>query len=148
TSPPTLLDDVPPDSPMRAVETKAVERRGVDAVLAAERALGRTPVEMAHNNKGFDIRSERGDEPLVFLEVKARIEGAADFFVTHSEVRFGQNAVPHYRLALVRVNLRGPEYDEVRYLVDPFSQMTMGEFAAEGVRGNWAKMWARGVAPH
>ncbi|MEI2713690.1 MAG: helicase-related protein [Nocardioides sp.] len=141
-------DEVAAVSPMHAVETQEVERRGVDAVLAAERALGREPEEMAHNNKGFDVRSASGDEPLVFLEVKARIDGAEDFFVTHSEVRFGQNATPHYRLALVRVDPRGPEHDELRYVDDPFRDMSMGDFAAEGVRGNWAKTWARGSAPH
>ena len=98
------VEEVPATSPMRAVETQEVERRGVDAVLAAERALGRVPTEMPHNNKGYDVRSVRGDDPTIFLEVKARIEGAEDFFVTHSEVRHGQNSVPHYRLALVRVD--------------------------------------------
>lgn len=84
----------------------------------------------------------------MFLEVKARIDGAEDFFVTHSEVRFGQNAVPHYRLALVRVALDGPAQDEVRYVDDPFRDMSMGDFAAEGVRGNWKRTWARGREPH
>lgn len=142
-----VSDELPKSAPMHAVETQAVERRGVDAVLAAERALGRDPFEMPHNNKGFDVRSVRDDEPLLFLEVKARIAGAEDFFVTHSEVRFGQNAVPHYRLALVRVDLRGPEHDEVRYVSDPFSEMSMGNFAAEGVRGAWQQTWDSGRAP-
>ena len=42
---------------MHAIETKEVERRGVELVLAAERALGRAPVEQAFNNPGFDILS-------------------------------------------------------------------------------------------
>lgn len=139
--------DLPSDAPMHAVATEEVERRGVDAVLAAERALDRTPQEMAHNNPGYDIRSVRGDEPLVFLEVKARIAGAEDFFVTHTEVRYGQNAAPHYRLALVRVDPRGPEHDEVRYLADPFHDISLGSFDAEGIRANWSKSWAKGAAP-
>ena len=31
------------------------------------------------------------------------------------------NAAPRYRLALVRVDPRGPEHDEVRYLENPFA---------------------------
>jgi superfamily II DNA or RNA helicase len=141
------VEEVPSTAPMRAVETKAVERRGVELVLASERALGRVPREMPHNNKGYDIESTCGDDPLMYVEVKARIDGAEDFFVTHSEVRHGQNAAPHYRLALVRVDPRGAEHDEVRYLADPFREMSMGDFEAEGVRGSWKRMWARGQEP-
>ncbi len=139
--------ELPATAPMHAVATAEVERRGVDAVLAAEHALGRVPQEMVHNNPGYDIQSTRGDDPLLFIEVKARIDGAEDFFVTHTEVRHGQNAAPHYRLALVRVDPRGPEHDEVRYLADPFREVSMGDFDAEGIRGNWSKSWARGQTP-
>ncbi len=38
-----------------ARETERVERAAVDAVLAVEHSLGRTPVEMSRNNKGYDI---------------------------------------------------------------------------------------------
>ena len=47
------------------------DRRAVDAVLAAERALGRDPDEQAHNNPGFDILSEDPATAIVyFIEVK------------------------------------------------------------------------------
>ena len=58
--------EIPDDAPIHAVETKEVERRGVDLVLATERALGRTPVEQAFNNPGFDVLSaarRRGPDP-------------------------------------------------------------------------------------
>lgn len=139
--------ELPANSPAHAVETKAVERRGVDLVLASERALGRNPIEQAFNNPGFDILSEvPGDDPLR-LEVKARIEGSTDYFVTHNEVLTGKNAVPRYRLGLVRVDFRGPEYDEVRYLDDPFASVELGGFDAMGIRGDWAKSWAKGKDP-
>ncbi|MFT4084661.1 MAG: helicase-related protein [Nocardioides sp.] len=142
-----VLDELPPKAPLRAVATQEVERRGVDAVLAAERALGRQPEEMPHNNAGYDVRSVRGEEPLVFLEVKARIAGAEDFFVSHTEIRFGQNATPHHRLALVRVDPRGPAYDEVRYLADAFRGAKLGNLDAEGMVFHWAKRWGQGSAP-
>ncbi|OFE15979.1 helicase [Humibacillus sp. DSM 29435] len=141
-------DDLPPDVPAHAVETKAVERRGVDLVLACERALGREPEEQAFNNPGFDILSHQsGDDLPLRIEVKARLLGAEDFFVTHNEVLTGRNAVPRYRLALVSVDPRGPEHDAVRYLDDPFAAVDLGDFDAMGVRGNWAKSWARGRVP-
>ena len=99
---------IPADAPMHAVETKEVERRGVELVLATERALGRTPIEQAFNNPGFDVLSQRDGEDPIRIEVKARIAGAEDFFVTHNEVLTALNSAPRYRLALVRVDPRGP----------------------------------------
>ena len=54
--------------------------------MARERELGRRPVEQAFNNQGFDILSTDGNGDTYRIEVKARIEGAKDFFVTHNEV--------------------------------------------------------------
>lgn len=139
--------ELPASAPIHAKETKEVERRGVDLVLATERALGRTPVEQSFNNKGFDILSSDADGDTYRIEVKARLEGAADFFVTHNEVMVGKNAVPRYRLALVKVDPRGPADDEVRYLNNPFSSTDLGDFDSTGIRGDWAKMWAKGTQP-
>ncbi|MFT4034940.1 MAG: DUF3883 domain-containing protein [Patulibacter sp.] len=146
--PPSMAaEDDPAVAPMHATATEEVERRAVNAVLAAERALGRVPEEMARNNKGFDIRSTRGEEPTVFIEVKGRIAVAEDFFITHSELRYAQNAAPHYRLALVRVDPRGPQHDELRYIQQPFTGTDLGDFDAAGIRGLWHPMWERGSAP-
>ena len=142
------LDQIPSYEPLRhAVETREVERRGVDAVLAAERRLGRRPVEQAHNNPGFDVLSHQPDGTTLRIEVKARLDGADDFFISHNEVLTGKNAAPRYRLALVRVDPRGAVHDELRYLDDPFATTTFGDFDATGLRGDWAKMWTRGAEP-
>ncbi len=143
----TLEGEIPATAPIHAKETKAVERRGIDLVLARERELGRKPVEQAFNNKGFDILSTDANGDTYRIEVKARIEGSKDFFVTHNEVMTGKNAVPRYRLALVRVDQRGAQHDEVRYLGDPFATTDLGDFEATGIRGDWAKTWAKGSAP-
>ncbi|BCI82286.1 RNA helicase [Mycolicibacterium sp. TY66] len=140
-------NELPPSAPMHAKETKEVERRGVDLVLGVERALGRDPVEQAFNNKGFDILSSDADGDTYRVEVKARIDGATDFFVTHNEVILGKNAAPRYRLALVRVDPRGAEHDEVRYLDNPFASTDLGGFDATGIRGDWKKMWDKGTEP-
>ncbi len=154
-----VQEDLPADAPVHAVETKEVERRGVEAVLAAEKIIGRHPIEQPFTNKGFDILSHQvlpsaGDSagtvvdrgPLR-IEVKARIQGADDFFVTHNEVILGKNAAPRYRLALVAVDPRGSEYDDVRYLADPFAATDLGGLDVTGIRLDWAKTWARGTDP-
>lgn len=90
-----MLDsDLPASAPIHAKETKEVERRGVELVMACERELGRDPVEQAFNNKGFDILSASPSGDTYRIEVKARLDGAADFFVTHNEVMVGKNAAP------------------------------------------------------
>jgi hypothetical protein len=142
-----LEGELPAKAPMHAKETKEVERRGVDLVLARERELGRQPVEQAFNNKGFDILSTATNGDTYRIEVKARIEAAEDFFITHNEVMTGKNSVPRYRLALVRVDPRGAQHDDVRYLDDPFATTDLGDFDATGIRGDWAKQWAKGKGP-
>jgi superfamily II DNA or RNA helicase len=142
-----LEGEIPTTAPIHATETKEVERRGVDLVMARERELGRKPVEQAFNNPGFDILSTDAKGDTYRIEVKARIDGAEDFFVTHNEVMTGKNAVPRYRLALVKVDQRGSQHDEVKYLDDPFATTELGDFEATGVRGHWAKTWAKGAPP-
>lgn len=138
----------PPTPPTHAKETRAVERRAVDLVLAAERSLGREPEEMPHNNPGYDVRSVAPDGHLVHLEVKGQLSGAEDFFVTYNEVLFGKNAAPRYRLALVSVSPDGAEHDGVRYVGDPFATTSLGGFASTGIRGDWAKTWSSGRPPY
>lgn len=139
--------DLAAELPMHARETKAVERRGVDLAMACEAKLGRRPVEQPSNNKGFDILSTAPNGDTYRIEVKARLTGAEDFFVTHNEVITGQNAAPRYRLVLVSVDPRGREHDEVRYLDNPFASTELGSFDATGIRGDWAKNWAKGGLP-
>lgn len=79
--------------------------------------------------------------------MKAGTGGGEEFFVTHSEVITGKNAVPHYRLALVRVDHRGAQYDEVRYIENPFATTDLGDFEATGIRCDWARSWTKGKTP-
>jgi SNF2 family DNA or RNA helicase len=139
--------EVPADAPVHAVETKEIERRGIELVIAAEHTIGRTPVEQSFNNPGFDVLSHRDGEDPVRIEVKARIAGADDFYVTHNEVLTALNSAPRYRLALVRVDPRGREHDEVRYIENPFAGFDAGEFDATGHRGKWETTWAQGREP-
>ena len=136
----------PLTAPEHARQTAEVERRAVDAVLAAERALGREPTEMPHNNPGYDIRSLTPDGRLVFIEVKGRIKGAGTVTVTRNEILFGLNAGDQHRLALVEVDPDGN--DTLRYLTDAFAGMEGRiHFAETAVTFDWAKLWSEAGKP-
>lgn len=127
-----------------AADPAAVDRRAVAAVLAAERALGRDAEPMPHNNPGYDVRSlDPGTGARIDIEVKGRVAGAVDFFVSRTQVFHAKNVGDAYRLALVSVDLaRGPEHDEVRYLANPFLGADFGAFESTGITGDWADNWA------
>ena len=130
-----------------AVATAEVDRRAVDAVLAAERALGREPIEMPHNNPGYDLESVDSAGRTVFIEVKGRLLGAKDFHITYNEVLLAKNTADQHRLALVSVHPDGPAGDEVRYVTGLFGDVNLGSFAATAVRGDWKSTWDRGLPP-
>lgn len=127
-----------------------VERRGVDAVLAAERALGRAPQEQAHNNPGFDILSRPVEGAGLRIEVKARWEGADTFTITRTEVLTALNTAPDHRLALVRVSALGADHDDVRYIENAFDGVEpawLTDFDVVSQNLSWDDWWARGRPP-
>jgi hypothetical protein len=129
---------------------KAVERRGVDAVLAAERALGREPIEQASNNPGFDILSNCPGDPSLRIEVKARIAGADTFVITRTEVLLALNAARDHRLALVSVHPDGSHLDQVRYIGDVFARAEpswLNDFGLVSQTLSWDHYWDAGHAP-
>ncbi|MEZ5211461.1 helicase-related protein [Gordonia sp. (in: high G+C Gram-positive bacteria)] len=140
----------------RARDTAATDLRAVAAVLRAERALGRVPEEMPHNNPGYDIISEYppSDDveatrrPAIFLEVKGRIEGATTFHVSYNQVLHARNTAGNHRLAMVKVSDRGPEHDEVRYLTDYFHDFDIGAAAVAAVELDWDRAWTNALPPH
>ncbi len=73
---------------------------------------------MPVSNPGYDIRSATPNGNLIHVEVKGRLSGATDFFVTYNEVLLGKNTAPNYRLALVDVSPDGQERDQILYLAD------------------------------
>jgi hypothetical protein len=66
--------------------------------------------------------------------------------VTNQEIRYGQNSQPDYRLALVKVSPDGPEYDEVRYVDNPFDGINVTTLM-KGVEFAWTRSWASGLDP-
>jgi SNF2 family DNA or RNA helicase len=127
-------------APERTVETEAIERAAVVAVMAAERQLNRDPTEMPKNNKGYDIESKTGTGDLLFIEVKGRIEGADTVTVTRSEIGVGLNKPDSFILALGSVPQAGGS-SEVRYLRRPFDGMGPPHFASVSETFDFAKLW-------
>jgi hypothetical protein len=131
------------DVATRARETARVERRAVDAVLAAEDALGRTPREMAHNNPGYDIASTTADGHLLFIEVKGRIAGAETVTITRNEILTSLNT-DRWVLALVAVtdDAAGRPADVARYLHHPFrGQLDDLGFKETSRTFGWKPLW-------
>ncbi|SPF68482.1 Superfamilies 1 and 2 helicase C-terminal domain profile [Propionibacterium ruminifibrarum] len=129
-----------------AHETEQVERRAVEAVLAAERALGRTPVEMPRNNPGYDIRSIDQAGRTHYIEVKGRIHGAETFTITTNEVTFAQTQGDRHRLALVEVSPDGPGHDRLRYVTQAFSHIEPSA-TTRSYNEEWRGYWTRGGPP-
>ena len=134
------------EPPERAQDTQRVERLAVDAVLDEERKLGRRPREMPHNNKGYDIETRSGNDPLLFIEVKGRVAGAEHFSITASEILFALNTAEQHILALVKVE--EDSSTTVRYLPDPFTarQSEPGFGEHRRVLG-WEDYWALASEP-
>ena len=137
----------PVEAPTHTRETAEIERRAVDAVLAAERALGRRPVEQDHWNPGFDILSEVDGGLPIRIEVKGRLKGKDDFVITRTEVLEAKNTAPRYRLALVEVDPEDPANDDVVYVENPFDGVSFGGFESAKLTLPWGPTRARGRRP-
>jgi len=91
-----------------------IEMAAMEAVIAAERALGFEPLDVSSANRGWDIESRdpRGGA-MRFIEVKGRQAGARDIILTKNEILASLNAPDAFILAIVRVDegfIREPVY--------------------------------------
>lgn len=125
---------------------KRIERRAVDLVISQETKRGWEPEEQPRNNKGFDIISRAPDGNSIFIEVKGRIQGAADFIVTASELSFGQTHGTNHILALVSVSPEDQSQDQARYVYDAFKDLSADAKIA-AVTLKWDSYWALGQNP-
>ncbi len=127
-----------------SVDRKAVERLALDAVMAAERRLGRVPRDVSDQNVGYDIESAiPGTGRLLFIEVKGRAEDADIVTVTRNEILTGLNKPDEYILAIVPVV--GKTAGEPVYIRAPFQREP--DFGAASVNYALSGLLARGVEP-
>ncbi len=104
-----LLQKVIGAAPVLPAESEAdkalTERLAMEAVFAAERALGREPKDRsAERGLGYDIESKDPQEVhLYFLEVKGRLAHADSVTLTRNEILCALNTPERFRLAVVLV---------------------------------------------
>ncbi|MGH7903853.1 MAG: helicase-related protein [Candidatus Dormibacteraceae bacterium] len=128
-----------------ARDTERVELAAVEAVVAAESALGRSPRVMPPNNRGYDIESRDEDGDLHFIEVKGRVAGAPSVTVTRSEFGVGLNKGDRFVLVLAEIPDEGPPV--VRYVRRPFVEGEALPFGAISVTLDWKKLIERSGPP-
>jgi hypothetical protein len=92
----------PEVDPARRAE---IERLAMDAVMAAEQALGFAPRDVSLDNCGYDIESRdpAGNGHLRFIEVKGLGPGNDRVTITRNELLRARNAADWHRLAIVLV---------------------------------------------
>ncbi len=141
-----LRGEIEEDPAAKARETERVDCAAVDAVLACERALGRRPREMAHNQKGYDVLSrDPVTEKLHFIEVKGRAVGADSVTISKNQILTGLNKPDAFILALV--NVWPDDTTELRYLTSPFRGDETALFDVTSVTFDFAALWEKGVVP-
>lgn len=127
---------------------REVDARGVALTMAIERGLGRTPTEMPHNNKGYDIESYDSHGSKIIIEVKSRIDFPDHdfFFVSSSEITTCKNQGDHHRLALALISPDGPEHDSIRYVAHAFDSLIVAPTTRQ-LQEVFHTYWERGVEP-
>lgn len=94
-----------PDDAVGAEARARVEQLAMEAVFAAEEALGRVTRDV-HETKGigYDIESrDKETGELYFIEVKGRAAGADQVTLTRTEILCSRNEPDRFRLAVVIV---------------------------------------------
>jgi len=140
------LNGVPEEDRELTPDQRArIDRLAVDAVLEAERALGRVPKEMPHHNEGYDIESLDPNEPgrVRFIEVKGKAAGKSTVTVSASQIRTCCNQPDNWILAIVQID--NDCAGEPRYLYSPFKSPP--NFASVGENFNLASLLAQGGPP-
>lgn len=127
-----------------AKQTQRVEAIATEAVMNVERSLGYEVRDVSAQKLGYDLESAiPGTGKLRFIEVKGRIQGAKEVFVTKNEILTALNQPDSFILALVEVPCDSDsDSPTVRYLRQPFQNEP--DFDASGVMYNWHKLWERG----
>jgi hypothetical protein len=127
-----------------------VEQAAMLAVMAAERAAGRTVQDVSHLKCGWDITSIAPEglgggaaEPVRHIEVKGRAKGAETITVTRNEVMYGLNQADKFVLAVVLVE--GDSVDGPHYLTQPFNNEP--DWAVTSVNLDLRDLLSRAVSP-
>ena len=100
-----------------------IEMVAMQAVARAERAVGRTVIDVSAQKCGWDITSlapaGQLTDPTRHIEVKGRTKLASTITVTRNEVMYGLNQADKFVLAIVLVD--GEQTEGPFYLRQPFA---------------------------
>ncbi|MDE0268162.1 MAG: helicase-related protein [Acidimicrobiaceae bacterium] len=141
-----LLCGTPPD-PDEIADRMQTDRRAVAAVLEAEKSLGRQPETQSHSNPGFDVLSvdpKTGD--YYFIEVKGHLPRTEEISVSTQQVQKAKSNPDCWRLAVVSVPDDPDAAPKVRYIVNPFQDVTL-HFAQTKVPLNVANLLTKAGPP-
>ena len=127
-----------------AIETARIERLAMDAVIAAERALGYEPRDVSADRCGYDIESRvPPGGRLRFIEVKGRHKDGKTIGVTRNEILTALNKPDDFMLAIVQVD--GDEARTPRYIRRPFQKEP--DFGVTSVNYDIGELLARAGEP-
>lgn len=125
-----------------------VERVAMQAVMAAERALGHHVMDVSAQKCGWDITSI--PQPVNgrmatsrHIEVKGRAKGQTTITVSRNEIIYGLNQADKFILAIVLVD--GDGYEGPYYVRQPFTQEP--DWAETGKNLDLEQLLARAVMP-
>lgn len=126
-----------------------IEQLAMDAVIAAERALGHQVIDVSAQKCGWDItslppaRGERVPESR-HIEVKGRVRGSTTVTVTRNEVMAGLNQGDKFILAVVLVD--GDQASEPAYIRRPFQSEP--DWATTSLNLDLGLLLDRAIPPH
>src|SRR5262249_55517083 len=128
-----------------ALARQEIERLAMEAVMAAEHALGREPRDVSADKVGYDIESrDPTSGHLHFIEVKGRVDGGDTITVTTNEMLVSLNAGDRFVLAIVPVGENGFAHQPV-YVRRPFERAPDPDACATIFKLD--KLVPRGTAP-
>jgi hypothetical protein len=138
-----LVGDGASGPPTFARDTERSERLAMDAVIAAERALGFEPRDVSAANCGYDVESSvPGTGRLRFIEVKGRVDGADTVTITKNEILTGLNKPDDFILAVGLIDGDGVN---LRYVRRPFAREP--DFGVTSVNYDLDELLRRSGAP-
>ena len=117
------------ESPTEASEDQGarelIERAGMESVRMIEESLGYEPRDVSMDKCGYDVESripeglrDESGQALRLIEVKGRVAGSTDVYVTKNEILCALNKPESFILAIVMVD---GDRTSTTYIKNPFT---------------------------
>jgi hypothetical protein len=131
-----------------AVARARIERLAMQAVMAAEQALGHEVIDVSAQKCGWDVTSYPKAvagklPPSRHIEVKGRAQGQTTITVTRNEILYGLNQADKFILAIVLVD--GDQHEGPFYVTKPFTQEP--DWAVTSINLDLTELLSRAILP-